>query len=256
MTLILTYHAVEHGPAPLCIEPSLFAEHVASIVASGAPVLTVTELAGALAAGRVPARAVAITFDDGCASVVEHAAPALEAHGLRATVFCVAGHVGGANDWPTQASWAPRLGLAGAKDLAALAAGGWEVGSHGVDHAPLDRADGSAAHREIVDSRPLLEDVVGAPVTTFAWPYGAQPSRSASELIAATYDAACAGGPGVVRPDGDRLALPRVDAHYLRDPTVLRRAIEGSLDGRLALRGRAAGLRRLFRKDYVVGGQE
>ena len=35
----------------------------------------------------------------------------LAVYGVQATVYCVSGHVGGANDWPTQASWAPRLAL-------------------------------------------------------------------------------------------------------------------------------------------------
>src|SRR5262249_23321631 len=104
VTLVLTYHAVEEGTAPLCISPRLFAEHAAVIAAAGVPVLTVSELASALSAGELPPRAVAITFDDGCASVAEHAAPALAEHGLRATVFCVAGHLGGTNEWRTQAS--------------------------------------------------------------------------------------------------------------------------------------------------------
>ena len=187
MTLILTYHAIEEGPAPLCIDPPLFAEHVAVIADSGADILTVSELAEALASGRLPECAVAITFDDGCASVVEHATPVLDAHGLRATVFAVAGRVGGANDWPTQASWVPPLRLATGEQLAGLVGRGWEVGSHGVDHAPLDHLDEAAARREIVESRHLLEDMVGVVVTAFAWPYGAHPSAAVAALIESTY---------------------------------------------------------------------
>ena len=205
MTVIVTYHAVEPGPAPLCIEPSLFAEHAAVIAASGAEVLTVRELAARLRAGGLPERAITVTFDDGCASVPEHAAPALAEHGLSATVFCVAGHVGGANDWPTQAAWAPRLSLASAGALSALAHGGWEIGSHGIAHRPLAQLGEEAASHEIKESRSLLEDLIGAPVSTFAWPYGSRPVPVADALVRATYEAACGGGPGVVRSASDRV---------------------------------------------------
>ena len=88
--------------------------------------------------GRVPARAVAITFDDGCASVARTAAPLLAERGLTATVFCVAGHLGGRNDWPTQHDRMPSLALAGADELVELHRAGVEIGAHGVAHAPLD----------------------------------------------------------------------------------------------------------------------
>src|SRR5204862_10841 len=74
---------------------------------------------------------VAITFDDGFASVARTAWPLLAERGLTATVFCVAGYLGGANDWPTQATGAPRLPLADAASLTALAAEGVELGAHG-----------------------------------------------------------------------------------------------------------------------------
>lgn len=249
MTLILTYHAVEEGPAPLCVDPELFAEHVASIAASGAKTLTVSELAAALRVGNLPEDAVAVTFDDGCVSVVEQAAPILREHGLRATVFCVSGRLGGANDWPSQAAWAPRLRLATADALATLVDDGWEIGSHGVEHRPLADAGEDVARREVVESRLELEQSIGTPVPSFAWPYGVRPSAAAAALIAETYDAACAGGLAAVSAKADPFALPRVDAHYLRNPALLRRALAGRLD--LYLRARAAGAkaRRLVRRD-------
>ena len=100
--LVVTYHAIEPGDSPLCIEPSLFEEHVEALAAASAAVLTVSELARAARDGTLPENAVAITFDDAFASVARAAAPILERLGYPATVFAVVGHLGGANDWPTQ----------------------------------------------------------------------------------------------------------------------------------------------------------
>ena len=109
--LILTYHAIEEGPAPLCVEPALFERHLDCIVAAGSRTVTVATLAEAVRRGERLDGLVAITFDDGFASVARTAWPLLAERGLTATVFCVAGYLGGANDWPTQATGAPRLPL-------------------------------------------------------------------------------------------------------------------------------------------------
>ena len=102
--------------------------------------------------GRLPERAVALTFDDGFRSVAREAAPLLRDRGVRATVFCVSGRLGGESDWPSRRPGAGTAQLADADELAALAADGWEVGCHGATHAPLVDADASFLRRELVDA--------------------------------------------------------------------------------------------------------
>jgi peptidoglycan/xylan/chitin deacetylase (PgdA/CDA1 family) len=250
--LILTYHAVEHGPAPLCVDPGLFREHLDVLAEAGASVLTVGQIAESVRRDELPERAVAITFDDGFTSVAEHAAGALAERGMRATIFAVAGALGGANDWPTQPSAAPRRSLLSASELAGLAGAGHEIGSHGIDHAPLSLAGRAALQREIVDSRALLEDAVGRSVESFAYPYNAVAGPAGRELVRATYSAACAGGLSTVRAGADPWRLARVDCHYLRRPELLRRAVAGELDTYLLLRRVGARSRRLISKDYVA----
>src|SRR6266536_4396857 len=75
--VILTYHAIDRGKGPLSIEPPLFRRHLDCIVESGASALTVSELAERANSGTIPTGAVAITFDDGFASVASDAAPML-----------------------------------------------------------------------------------------------------------------------------------------------------------------------------------
>jgi peptidoglycan/xylan/chitin deacetylase (PgdA/CDA1 family) len=248
--LVLTYHAVEAGPPPLCLAPAVFHEHVAFLATTRVPVLTVSELTAALRAGELPDRAVCLTFDDGFASVVDHAAPALAERGLAATVFCVAGYLDGYNDWPSQPESIPRLRLASNTALAGLAAAGWEIGAHGFEHEPLDRASPESAELEVLEAKNLLERLIDAPVHSFALPYDAAPSAEAGALIARTYESACGGGLRSVRPGDNPLAVPRVDAYYLRQPDLLRRAVESRLGPYLAVRRLAARARRLMRSGY------
>lgn len=247
--LVLTYHAIESGPPPLCLGPEPFASHLDRLVGEGASTLTVSQLAAALRRGELPPRAVAITFDDGAASVARVAAPLLAERGLTATLFCVAGHLGGSSDWPTQPARAPTYSLAAVEDLRDLAAAGFEIGSHGLAHAPLDTAGEDVLRRELVASRQALEDAVGVEVTSFAYPYGVR-SRAARDLARTVYRAAVGTELALVRRGADPLDLPRVDAYYVRTTDLLGDALAGTLGLELRARRLARRARRLVRKDY------
>ena len=59
----------------------------------GAEVLSLDDAMTRLEEGALPARAVALTFDDGYASVVEQAWPILHDRGLPASLFVVSGYL-------------------------------------------------------------------------------------------------------------------------------------------------------------------
>jgi peptidoglycan/xylan/chitin deacetylase (PgdA/CDA1 family) len=249
--LILIYHAIEPGPPPLCVDPALFGEHLAVLEDSGAEAVTISELADRLRSGEPPDGVVAITFDDGFASVPRDAAPMLAERGLTATVFCVAGHLGGSNSWSSQPARAPRRELATAEELAALAGQGFEIGSHGMEHLPLNRVSEEVLRRELLGSKEVLGNAAGRPVRSLAYPYGVGPGAAGRRLVESSYAAACTTRMCPVGAGDNPLALPRVDAHYLRNPDLLRRALRGSLRPYLRFRRLGAQARRVIRKDYV-----
>lgn len=249
--VVVTYHAIDTAASPLCLDPSIFREQLDCIAELGWRTATVAELGDALQTRTPLERTIALTFDDGFASVADTAAPELAARGLTATVFCVAGHLGGANDWTTDRPGGYRAPLADAGALRALAGAGIEIGSHGHAHAPLIGTDPSFLHREVIDSREKLEDAVGAPVSSFAYPYGAGPSLQAAKLVRETYRTACATTLRVIRSDEDVFALPRIDAHYVRSPELLERLLSGRLKTYTRFRRLAARARRSVRKDYL-----
>jgi peptidoglycan/xylan/chitin deacetylase (PgdA/CDA1 family) len=248
--VVLAYHGVERGPRPLWIDPGRFREHLDAIAESGARLVSLARVVSGLRDGDLPDRCVAITFDDGLLSVIQNAVPLLVERGLPATVFCVAGWLGRTNGWPTQPAGVPRRPLADARALADAAAAGIEIGSHGTDHVPLTAATGEEVlRREIVESRATLEDAVGVPVPHFAYAYDAESAPRARDLVAGTYDGACAGANTPVSKGSDPAAIPRVDSHYLRRPALLRRALAGH-GGHLALRRAGGRVRRLAVRDW------
>jgi O-antigen biosynthesis protein len=249
--LVLTYHAIEPGAGPLHVDPRVFETHLDVLREAGATCVTVSVIAAQLRLGTIAPRTVAITFDDGLASVPRTAAPLLVRSGMPATVFCVAGHLGGTSDWPSAMAGSLPLPLAAAGELADLVGSGWEIGCHGMTHAPLVSDTSAVVERELVEAKAVLEEKLGTAVRAFAYPYGAGPSLTARKVVSRHYDSAWTTRLGLVRQGADPHRLPRVDAHYVRRPRLLRAALDGNLRPYLEARHVGARLRRVVRPDFA-----
>lgn len=118
---------------------------------------------------------VRITFDDGNASDLELALPALQARGLDATFFVVAGRLG-----------APRF--LSADDVRTLADAGMEIGCHGMRHQPWPGLDDPTLRQELVEARREIAAAAGRPVTTAACPFGAYGRSSLRALRREGYE--------------------------------------------------------------------
>lgn len=94
--VILMYHRVTelaNDPYMLAVTPERFAAQLDAIRTVGVP-MQLQQLVRALRQGKVPSRAVAITFDDGYADNLHNAKPLLARYEAPATVFVTAGQVG------------------------------------------------------------------------------------------------------------------------------------------------------------------
>jgi peptidoglycan/xylan/chitin deacetylase (PgdA/CDA1 family) len=126
--LILGYHriaAVAEDPYSICVTPQHFAEQL-EVLHRSAPLLSLRESVQRLQEGKLPRRAVCLTFDDGYADNLYHAKPLLEQHRIPATVFVATGYVGREFWWDELA----RLLLSSAtlpeRLLPSLSEGGYE----------------------------------------------------------------------------------------------------------------------------------
>src|SRR5689334_17619193 len=105
-----------------------------------------------------PRRKLVLTFDDGTADFVEHALPVLQEFNFSATLFIVAGLIGGRRSWQHRAgdgALAP-VPLLTAADLRRLAGQGFTIGSHTLSHPALPTLPPTEAALEIARSRNLL----------------------------------------------------------------------------------------------------
>lgn len=132
---------------------------------------------------------VRVFFDDGNASDLDEALPALRDRGLHATFFVVAGRLGA-------------RGFLDPRGVRELADAGMSIGSHGMRHRRWRGLDDDALHEELVDARRRLEDVVGRPVTEAACPFGSYDRHVLRRLRMAGYERVYTSDGGAARRDG------------------------------------------------------
>lgn len=105
-----------------------------------------------------------ISFDDGNASDLEIALPALLEREMKATFFIVAARLG-------------EPGYLAAEDVRALRDAGMAIGLHGMHHRRWRGLSASDLDEEIGAARRLLEGIVDTPLEAAACPFGAYDRR-------------------------------------------------------------------------------
>lgn len=213
---ILMYHVVDDargdGERRLCCRPEEFARQMSHLAENGWQVLPLSIVVEAVKSqSPLPARAVVLTFDDGTACTFDRALPVLRRYGFVATVFVVAGLVGGRNQWMCRDGH-PERAMLTAPQLRELDAAGVEVGSHTVSHVRLAGLAPDKVAREVRDSKLLLEDLLGRDVPHFAYPYGSCDDAAMRAVHDAGYRAACSTMMGRNRvAEANLLALRRTE---------------------------------------------
>ena len=144
MPMVLMYHSVQpytEDPYLVTVQPPRFEQQMRWLSRRGWRGVSMAELLAARAAGAGKGL-IGLTFDDGYADFAEHALPVLRRYGFTATVFVIAGRLGGDNAWDPAG---PRKPLLGADQVRRLAEAGVEIGSHGLQHVSLTAAHGALA---------------------------------------------------------------------------------------------------------------
>jgi peptidoglycan/xylan/chitin deacetylase (PgdA/CDA1 family) len=202
---VLMYHSISPSSAPdpyrVRVRPDRLDAHLRLLRRLGLRGVSLGELVDAADSGAADGF-VGLTFDDGYTDFLTHAAPVLARHGMTATLYVVAGRLGGQNEWDD----GPRLDLVDADAVRDVVADGHEVGSHTLSHVRLAQADPAVVRHEVADSRRVLEDLLQAEIRGFCYPWGSFDRAAAAAVQEAGYDHACVTGDYL---PGDRFTLPR-----------------------------------------------
>lgn len=196
---VLAYHSVD--------DPPQFQAHMEELARHHHPVTP-----SQVAEGRLPQKAVLVTFDDGDRTVFEQGLPVLRRLGIPAAAYVVSGLVD-----TSEALWWRRARAGGesvaelkrvpdserrrrlellpelqqaqltSEELREMAAGGITVGNHTHTHPCLDYCDAEVLNVEIARAHERLTEILGQAPTTFAYPNGNRDPRAEQSLAELGY---------------------------------------------------------------------
>ena len=218
---IFMYHNIAKAPRnlkrwrSLYVSPGAFARQLWLLQRFGYTGLSMSDAMPYLR-GERHGRVAVITLDDGYVDNLQFALPALQRYGFTATCYVVSGAIGRYNHWDAEKLGVQKPLMTPAQ-LRACHEGGMEIGAHTRSHPYLTQCNDAQLHDEIAGSKADLEDVLGAPVTQFCYPYGDMDDRVAEITRAAGYAAATTTRRGRAPIGSDLWRLPRVQVarHHL-----------------------------------------
>jgi peptidoglycan/xylan/chitin deacetylase (PgdA/CDA1 family) len=97
--------------------------------------------------------ALSLTYDDGNPIHLDVAIPEMEKRGLRGTFYLIAGRLTRVADWKKAAE------------------AGQEIGNHTMTHRHVSELSPQDEKNEVVEAKRKLQDLMGVPVLTLAYPY-------------------------------------------------------------------------------------
>ncbi len=209
--VVLAYHDVVAGPevdGPWSVTADQLRTHLRVTRRLGFTFVTLAELTRRTLAGESVDGLAAIAFDDALAGVARHALPILHEQGVPSTLMTVS------TAWGNPPAWWPGSDRTMTRaELVEAVGHGVDLAAHTRTHASLTSlADGPAGalRDEVEGCRAELEDLTGAPVRLFAYPYGHHDPAVRDAVETADYDAAFTFLNGRVGAGVDRHRLPRL----------------------------------------------
>jgi peptidoglycan/xylan/chitin deacetylase (PgdA/CDA1 family) len=189
---VLVYHRIIEEPDGFNITKEAFKEQLFALKKNGYNTVSLESLLAYMRGEReLPEKSIVITFDDGAKDSFYNSDPVLKVLGFRAINFIITGH---------SLNGKPNNYYLDERELRAmLATGRWELGSHtDSGHGQVDiNRDGDSANflsnkiwipeedrletdleyktrieQDLRESKKKLEDLMGARVVGFAFPYG------------------------------------------------------------------------------------
>lgn len=159
---IILYHRIDTSPinSQYYVPPEKFDEEMKLLHDWGYSTITTELLIKAINEGAdLPPRPILITFDDGHLNNYTTAFPIMQKYSFTGVLYIIANYMGTDQ-------------YMNADQIKEMASAGWEVGSHSVNHLDLTSLEPERQRYEVVDSRTMLENALGVPILTFAYPFG------------------------------------------------------------------------------------
>lgn len=213
---IFLYHYVEPPPQNdpgrqnLNIPPNILQAQIETLKNAGYTFLTAQELSLAMQRKiEIPKKVVMLTFDDGYSDFYNYVLPILQKENVRATFYIVPDFLDRPNYLSTQ-----QLEALAKNPLA-------EIAAHTMDHAWLAGQSTQVISYQVIQSRKFLQNLLGLPINSFAYPYGAFDDKAVSIVKQAGFTNALSTVPGIIQTPENVFYLFRLRPGYRTGQTLL-----------------------------------
>jgi peptidoglycan/xylan/chitin deacetylase (PgdA/CDA1 family) len=230
---VLGYHRVADDGDRLAVGSTTFEQQMSILdnVRDELPTLALDDTLRRLADGSAPPRSVVVTFDDAWSDIYGSALDVLLAHRIPATLYVPTGRL-------------DHRGHVSRSELLALAAAGIAIGGHTRTHPDLRTCTESELDYEIAGGRADLEDLLGAPVDSFAYPGGLHDEKVVAAVSRAGFRSAVTTRPGWLKRGSDPLRIRRGFVEEMA-PATFRAGLRGGLNVLAGVNTLMAGFRRV-----------
>lgn len=194
---ILMYHEIGNGPNSLYVPEDKFRTQMDYLYKSGYHTVTVSQALELLASGKIPAKTIVLTFDDGYVSCYTKAWPIMKEFGFTGTFYVVS-------------SFSDRYNYLTWEQLRTMQEAGLEIGSHSQHHPSLKTSSASIQSEEILGSKKILEEKLGVPIKAFCYPIGAYNDNTLKLVKEAGYTSAVTVAYGYANSKNNFFLIPRV----------------------------------------------
>jgi peptidoglycan/xylan/chitin deacetylase (PgdA/CDA1 family) len=223
---VLTYHRVHvfateftKSIPDLTVEPTTFGAELDALASGGYHTVTIAQLFDALYRGKpLPSRPVLITVDDGYVDDVKEILPRLQRHHMTAVFYIITKRF-------------HEQGFLDAAQVRKLDRAGMDIGAHTRHHVDLLQLSGQALDSEVSGSRRDLEQVLGHPVYSFAYPFGRFGPATVAAVRRAGFLMAFTTQAGTTESTGAPLTMPRIHVGRAMSPASVLACVSGGASG-------------------------
>lgn len=178
LQVLLVYHSVG-SDVPQAVRPQTFQFQVQFLKDKFDEFVTVDDLINQPNGSN---NSVALTFDDGCRDLLDHALPILDNEAVSGTFYFPTKYLG-----KTFTLGGKELPVMTPSEVSNLSDLGHEIGSHSVSHRRLTCLSSDEIQFELSQSKRSLEQITGTAVTSFAYPEGRYNETTIQYLKDASY---------------------------------------------------------------------
>jgi peptidoglycan/xylan/chitin deacetylase (PgdA/CDA1 family) len=164
----LVTQAPDENKFDLCVTVKDFEQQLLWLKALGFTMVTFSDLIEKPA----PAKPLMITFDDGYEDNYLNLFPLLKKHQVKVVAYLLGDRSVRRNEWDIPKGGPAVPLLTDAQVLEMAGSGFVEVGAHSMTHQRLTEVSLQEVRRQVEDSKKSLENLLGKPLLSFAYPYG------------------------------------------------------------------------------------